>query len=338
MVTKIYDKEAYARLRHMAMEVPLADFLRANGVHLIPKGKEFCTEEHDSLSIPAAKSCWRQYSQVGANGKVLSGNSIDYLVRFEHYSPLQAMEALVEYGYGSEAILHLSRPPDIQARNAQIPICSPIIKKPGLLPAKETQNLRPLYGYLCGKPPGRCLDPEIIRACVKAGSIFLSKVPWKDGRYIHNVVFLGYDRQHNVRYAFERGTTTGSTFKHELDWSDKSYGFCVGGTEASRTALFFEAPIDALSVATMIKQNGGDWKKSPLVSNSGVSDNAVERFTHEHPNIKRLCYCYDNDEAGNRAAAAHMQKYAAMGYEVSRNVPWAGKDFNEILQKQIKQE
>lgn len=317
----------------MAMEVPLADFLRAHGVHLIPKGREFCTEEHDSLSIPPDKGCWRQYSRTGRNGKVLTGNGIDYLVRFEHYSPLQAMEALVEHAYGANAILHLSRPPDIRARNAQVHIKSPIIKNPGELPEKETENLRPLYGYLCGKPPGRCLDPDIVRACVKAGSIFLSKKPW-NGKFIHNVVFLGFDKQHNVRYAFERGTTSGSDFKHEMEWSDNSYGFCIGGSPQSTTLYIFEAPIDAASAATMIKQKGGDWEKDPLISNSGVADAACERYAKEHPNIKKMCFCYDNDKAGNKAAHAHMQKYAALGYEVSRGLPLIGKDFNQSLQAQ----
>lgn len=329
-----YTDEQYKMLRQMAMEANLVDFLRAHGVHLIPKGREFCTEEHDSLSIPPDKSCWRQYSQTGKDGKVLSGNCIDYLVRFEHYTPLQAMEALVEHAYGKNAILHLSRPPDIRARNTQVHIKSPVIKEPGKLPEKETQNLRPLYGYLCGKPPGRCLDSDIVRECVKAGSIFLSKMPWKDGKVIHNVVFVGFDKAQNPRYAFERGSTTDSDYKHELEWSDKSYGFQMGGTEESETAYDFEAPIDVLSIATMIKQKGGNWKIDPLISESGVTDFAIERYVKNHPNIKRVCFCQDNDEAGNKAAQAHMQKYAALGYEVSRGLPKIGKDFNEDLQAQ----
>lgn len=327
-----YSDQQYKELRQMAMEVNLVDFLRAHGVHLIPKGKEFCTEEHDSLSIPPDKSCWRQYSKIGKNGKVLSGNNIDYLVRFENYSPLQAIEALVEYAYGPDKLLHLSRPPDIRARNAQVHINAPVIKEPGKLPEKETQNLRQLYGYLCGKPPGRCLDPDIVRDCVKAGSVFLSRKPLQDGKTIHNVVFVGFDKQRQARYAFERGTTTGSSYKHELDWSDKSYGFRIGGSETSQKAYFFEAPIDALSAATMIKEKGGDWKKDPLVSLSGVSDNAVARFVKENPNIKKLCFCLDNDEAGNKASHALLQKYASLGYEVTRGLPKVGKDFNETLQ------
>lgn len=333
-----YSDEQYRELRRMAMGVNLVDFLRSHGVHLIPKGKEFCTEEHDSLSISPDKSCWRQYSQVEKDGKWLSGNNIDYLIRFEHYTSLQAIEALVEFGYGPDGLLHLSRPPDIRARNAQVHIKSPVIKEIGEMPKKETKNLRQLYGYLCGKPPGRCLDPDIVRECVKTGSIFLSRKPLKDGKIIHNVVFVGFDQAGQPRYVFERGTTTGSTYKHELDWSDKSYGFQIGGTEKSETLYDFEAPIDALSIATMIKQKGGDWKTDPLISESGVTDFAIERYVKSHPNIKHVCFCYDDDDAGNQAAHAHMQKYAALGYEVSRGIPKTGKDFNEFLQAQKAQE
>jgi hypothetical protein len=316
-----YSKEEYDKLREKANSVNLVDFLRFKGVELVTKGHEFCTKEHDSLSISYDKNCWRQYSQLDArSGKVLSGDPIAYLQRFMHYTFMEAAKELIDFGYGSYELSQSGQEPKQNYQQLKIESVKP--KDPVKLPEQEKGSWKQLFGYLCGN---RCLDKDVVQECIKKKMLYLSS-----GH--HNAVFVTYDDKGIPRYATQRGTLSDKSFKCDCGTeSDKSYGWLIRGSPKSDIVHVFESPIDALSCATFEKMHGRDWHKNSKLSLGGLWDGALERFLKGNPQIKRISFCTDADGPGKKAAEQYMKKYAARGYKVSRFEPTAGKDINDML-------
>jgi hypothetical protein len=152
-------------------------------------------------------------------------------------------------------------------------------------------------------------------------------------------VFVGKDEKETPRYAAYRATNK-SRLMGDASGSDKHYSFRLEGSNNSEVHLF-ECAIDALSYATLIKMNGGNWRKENLVSLAGVYaprekteeskvPAAVEGFLKRHPEIKRIVLHFDNDEVGRKATQA-LQIILSDRYEVIDSPPKFGKDFNDFL-------
>ena len=148
------------------------------------------------------------------------------------------------------------------------------------------------------------------------------------------------------KYAMLRGTYTpdkGQAFKGEASGSNKMYGFRMDGT--CETHLYvFEAPIDALSHATLNIQRSKDmgiadwknsWKRHTRLALGGTADVALGTYLATHPKVNEISFCLDRDEAGRTASAKYLEKYSAQGYKVNiYAVPEnCGKDYNEYLCK-----
>ena len=100
-----------------------------------------------------------------------------------------------------------------------------------------------------------------------------------------------------------------------------------------------ESPIDALSLATLVKLSGGEWRDSHYLSLGGTAPRAMIQFLHDHPHVTQVSLCLDNDKAGimgmerlenaiqDNPELAHRVKL------IDRNPPPAehGKDYNEFL-------
>lgn len=103
----------------------------------------------------------------------------------------------------------------------------------------------------------------------------------------------------------------------------------------------FEAPIDALSHATLQKLEGWKWDGYRL-SLGGTSHVALTAFLKRHPEIRRVTLYMDNDLAGQKNA----RKIRAMLHEDKRfrhirvgiNPPRTGKDYNEKLMRSMEQD
>ena len=149
-------------------------------------------------------------------------------------------------------------------------------------------------------------------------------------------MFVGKDENHNARYAFLRGTLTASHFRQEATGSDKSYGFFLRGS--GKTLFVCEAAIDALSIATLRKFDGLDWKKDNYLALGGVTASesklpaALERTLNTF-SFKRVVLCFDNDAAGQTAARrifTMLRQQFSENLEVQTCVPEV-KDFNDQL-------
>lgn len=183
------------------------------------------------------------------------------------------------------------------------------------LPAKNT-TYEHIFAYLI---KSRKLDQALVQQLVK------DKKLYEDTN--QNCVFVGYDREGIARFASMRGTKTQQPYKGDAAGSDKQYAFsCEGNTE---TVFIFEAPIDLLSYKTLLKQ-AGRLTEDHYITLAGISIAALERYLMDHPDIRKLVVCTDNDEAGEEAFRQIYKAYSKT-HEVRRQSPKPYKDFNEYL-------
>ena len=66
----------------------------------------------------------------------------------------------------------------------------------------------------------RGIDKEIIDYCIGEGLLY-------EDRQYHNAVFVGYNAEKQMKYAFKRSTYANSTFMGEVDGSEKRYSFSI---------------------------------------------------------------------------------------------------------------
>ena len=195
------------------------------------------TVDHDSLKMSNGKWFW--WSQ-GFGGY----NALDYLIKVRNYSFMDAVEILT----GKE-LANWTPPPKKEEKN------EPKVLR---LPEKYQDSKRVIQ-YLFN----RGIDYQIIQECIADGVIFES-----NGRY-HNAVFVGKDETGTPKYAAYRGLGS-STFKGDAYGSDKQYSFRLLAKEPCQSVHLFEAAIDLLSYATLLKAQGKDYKTENLLSLSGV--------------------------------------------------------------------
>ena len=297
-----YTKESIEEARKVDLLTYLRQCDPQELVHV--SGNVYCTKTHDSLRISNGKWCWFSRGIGGAS-------ALDYLIKVNGYSFMEAMEKL----NGQAA--------------AMPPISMPTAEKPQaktlLLPERSPTSDR-VIAYLTG----RGIDREIIGCCIQTGKLYES-LPH------HNAVFLGFDTQGKARFGCQRGMGK-ARFHGDLNSSDKRFGFSLTGD--SQSLHLFEAPIDALSYATLCKMNGVHWRHQNLLSLAGVYRPsrkgpprlplALEQFLKEHPGVNRVCLHLDNDLPGKQAAQAILSALPENVQGENRSPPF-GKDVNDTL-------
>jgi len=278
---------------------------KRNGFTFARQGSAYRCREHRSLAIKNDRLSWYWHSKgVGGFG------ALDYLVRAENMPFRQAVEAVT----GIAAIT--APPPYLE---------NPITAKTLILPPKAGISLR-LYDYLCNK---RGIDSDIVNALIEKEMLY------EDKR--RNVVFVGHDEQGKARFACLRGTY--GDYRGDCAGSDKRYGFAITACAPFDRLYIFESPIDAMSHASLenaITGDAGAWKQHSRLSLAGTSDTALPFFLNQHPTVKELVFCLDNDLAGRGASVALTRKYLDKGFYARIELP-TGKDVNEDLQAHMKQ-
>lgn len=179
----------------------------------------------------------------------------------------------------------------------------------------------------------RGIDADIIRQCMEEGILY-------ESRRRHNCVFVGRDTGGKARYAFLRGT--GEVYKQDVAGSDKRYGFCLPAADPDSPYLAVaESPIDALAVASLVKRQGGDCTRAHYLSLGGTAPRALLRFLKDHPLIRYLSLCLDNDAAGKngmeriQAAITEDRDLGDRIGAVVKNPPHEScgcKDYAQLLQ------
>jgi hypothetical protein len=276
----------------------LLDYLLAHeGDNWGRVGSAYYRRDPDHNSLRVDNNLWYWHSRG------IGGDIIDYLVKINGYSFV-------------DAVLHLTgdAPPMPVTPKARPPTISEPKKREPFRPPPRNADNRRVIEYL----QGRGIDKAIIDDCINRGSLYESGDGW------HSCVFVGRDESGKGRFAAIRGTT--GDFKRDAGGSDKRYGFVIPPRNLSaQTAACFESPIDAMSHAYLAPGFDG-WR----LSLGGTALIALEHFLERRSEVKAVVVCTDNDEAGNQAAA----KIAELGgYQITRSVPPAEKDWNESLQQ-----
>ena len=281
-------------------------------------GPNYRHREHDSLVYVSNRRYWYWNSR----GKRL--DALSYLMEIRGYSLPEAVTRL-----SGEAMPRASpyRPQE-----------QPKPRRPAklFLPWPKKCATR-LFTYL----QKRGISTKVIERCLELGLLYQgSYKPKKDeAKYIPVCVFTGTDETGKVRFACMRGIY--ETLKKDVYGSDKAYSFCLPPEQAhSSQVAVFEAPIDALSHATLQEIGGWKWNGYRL-SLGGTSPVALTAFLERHPEIRRVTLHMDNDLGGlknarkirNMLRADPKYKHIRVGI----NPPHQGKDYNEKLQIRLQE-
>ena len=293
-----------------AKEWDLLSYLQTYEPHEVKRcgGSEYRTVTHDSLKISNGK--WHWHSR-GIGGRT----ALDYLIKVRGMGFVAAVETLC--GERGAAAMEMPKP-----KPKEKP------RKPFSLPEGNRCG-RAMVSYL----QGRGIDADIISQCIGKGILY-------ESRDYHNCVFVGRDPAGKARYAFLRGTY--GQFRNDVEGSDKQYGFFLPAADRESSFLAVaESPIDALSIATLLKRQGEDWQRNHYLSLGGTAPRALIRFLHDHPAVSCVSLCLDNDKAGlvgmERIRAAILKDPVLSGrirMLADNPPPAASKDYNELLQRQ----
>ena len=217
-----------------AREADLFTYLQFHEPGVLKRdGPNFRHKEHDSLVYVTGKRYWYW------NSRGRSINALDYLIQIRGYGLVDAVHALVggeirhTPAYRSTAEIQVSKEPE---------------KKAFSLPwARHCATAAVSYLQKRG------ISSEVIRQCLQAGIFY-------EARYHGEpvCVFVGKDDSGKAKFACMR--SIGGNLKKDVYGSDKGYNFCYPPqSPGSRHVAVFEAPIDALSHATLQELEGWKW-------------------------------------------------------------------------------
>jgi len=293
-----------------ARHTDLLQFLeRHNGFTFSEKSGIYRCRQHPSLAIKNDRLSFYWHSKgIGGYG------AVDYLMKIENMGFRDALEVIRGWCFTTSLTSQQNRPtPSAPPTQSSLP-------KNLTLPERAGVTLQ-LFDYLCIK---RGIDSTIIHRLMDENKLY------QDRR--GNIVFVGYDEQGKVKFASLRGTYDNKPFRRDCTGSDKRY--CFHMTYSQSVQLYiFESAIDSMSHASIenvITGNASAWLEHNRLSLSGTADTALPKYLQQHPHVKELVLCMDNDTAGRDAAIAIARKYADKGYMTRLELP-RGKDYNEDL-------
>lgn len=271
---------------------------------------EWQLTDHDSFKINEITSKWHWKSRdIGGQ------SALNFLIHVDGMAFVDAVRLLCD-----ESPSYIPREQPERAR------------KPFVLPERY-KNCDRIRRYL----NRRGINGNVIDHCIRLGILYES-APY------HNAVFVGRDETGKARYAFLRGIydTPGKIFRIEQAGSEKSYSFCIPPEVESTRVAVYEAGIDAMAHMTL---EGGTTEKYRLAL-GGISapkegeirkkmkrPAALEHFLKEHPEIREIEICTDNDFAG-RWACSHIKEAYGEKYKVTENLPPEdGMDYGDMAKQ-----
>lgn len=294
-----------------AIAASALEYARRQGYDLVGHGNRYHLREHDSM-IFLSDGRWYW------NSRHLSGRAFEFCREYEGRSVVDAVLLLS----GEDG----AHPP--VAANTDVSEPAAVFS----LPPQTSDATGILVKYLTER---RCCDVEIVRELLRQRRVYISCRTIADNKVIRNAVFVSYDEHGVPVSAALRGINYGSHFKGLVPGSDKSVAWELPGAENAHTVAWFEAPIDAISHATLEKQSGIDWRLTHRLSLLGnPAPDAAGSWRRRHSDVITEKLCFDNDEAGQSYAMAVSKN--APGNVINCPPP-AGKDWNEYLVKLTKE-
>ena len=305
--------------KRQASQMSTVSYLQQNyGFTFHFKNNYYKCQQHDSLIIYPDERGW-VWNSKGMSG----GDVIDFIQKIENKSYADALDILLgktvtdtpKYHYASK-----TSPPK-QAKHLQ-------------LPEKAEGKYSRVFAYLHYT---RRISKAVIDYCFKQKVLYQDK--------LGNCVFVGYNKSNEPVYGAVRGTLSDVRYRGDCSGSDKHYGFCLNSSQTTDELYVFESPIDAMShctIANLVYRNDNAFLKMNRLSLGGLSTVALEQYLSDHPEIKKINFCLDNDynaqnkdgtpapNHGQEFAKKCCQIYAERGYTVRIFCP-KYKDFNEDI-------
>ena len=283
--------------REQARMTDLAAFLRQCGEEVKRCGSENMWLDHGQKVTIRGNLWFHQYEQVG-------GDAVDFACRFYHMDYREAVVMLLAMGVGP-----IPEPVE------------PFAKKPLEIPPRH-DNMRRVYSYLIRQ---RGIDKDVLDTFARFGLIY-------ECAAYHNAVFVGVDKTGKARHIHKRSTAAQGGFKGNVAGCEPEYSFHWRGK--GEVLYLFEAPVDMLSFITLHKHC---WKHQSYAAACGVSDRVMWQMLKDSPQVRKVYICFDNDEAGQKAARRISGALTEQNIANEILVP-AMKDWNEDLVRQRKEE
>lgn len=311
---------------HAAAGVDLVQYCAAVGIPLVQhSGDTWRHAEYDSLKITG--NLWKRHSGR-TNGKkgFTQGNAIHFV---QEYEGLEFQTAVLKLLEMIKSPLLPELKPSVKAKlqsyeGKQKPVQAKGVreeiaekekleqkkKKAFALPPKNSDNKR-VIAYLTRT---RKIDHEVVNHMIKHGTLY------EDAEH-HNCVFMGYGPDNVPRYAALKGTYTpeGKTaFRGEVEGSRKQFGWCYTPDVQSPLLRVYESPIDAMSHMSIEKAAGGNWCNKHYLSLGALAYEALPEYLKQHPEVKNVSFCLDNDIAGRQKTEDFIVKLEKQGYVCTR--------------------
>lgn len=279
--------------KQQAASVDLERFLLCRGEKLITSGREKRLARDHSVTVRGNE--W--YDHAEERG----GHAVSFVQKFYGLNYPEAVSLLLGGDTGNAF-------PAASEKEQEEP-------KPFELPPANS-DMRRVYAYLVKR---RGIDRDIVTAFARA------KLLYEDAEY-HNAVFVGTDADGVARHAHKRSTNSeGKAFRLNVEGSNPKHSFHHIGTDGR--LYVFEAPIDLLSYITLNPEN---WQEHYYVACCGTSSHPVLELVAQHPEIKAVYLCLDNDEAGHTACKRMEALLEMVGVQTMQLIPF-GKDWNDDL-------
>lgn len=299
--------------KEQARNTSTIDYLEKNyGFHFKKNGSMFRCVEHDSLVVRPDCRGWHWNSR-----DIYGSDVIEFVRKIENKSYEDALATILNVSPSDSTVNHntyVAAPPKIEPEHREL-----------ILPPRCNGVYKRVFAYL---NKTRCIDNLIITTLIN------KKYIYEDMR--HNCVFVGYNKQGFPAYAAVRTTQSEVKYRKDAIGSDKSNSFYLMGYDKQKLFVF-ESPIDLLSHCTICNiqsNNNRAWLNNTRLSLGGVSDVALKCFLKNHPEVKSLVLCLDNDLAGKQASDKIKTEYSQKGYEVTV-VPPKNKDYNDDLKELV---
>ena len=282
-------------------------------------GKYHTLKEMDSIRIYNRTNWyrWSRQNEKGSNG----GSQIDFLRIFAGMDVKEAVFWLLDFA----GVKRCDETMDKKSLRHQVKSDMKKEEKKEFILPTSSGDFHYLYSYLTG-------ERMISKRCV---DFFVNKKLIYESSGYHNIVFKGNDKEGNTRFASMRGVfdKDGHAFMCDVRGNDKTYGFNVVN-ESNDELEVFEGAIDLLSYCDIYD----DFETNKLALGM-IYDAPLETFLREHPGIRTIKLCLDNDEPGRKASATLREKYDKKGYKVLELPPPRDyKDYNDWLKMIRKKE
>lgn len=190
---------------------------------------------------------------------------------------------------------------------------------PFSLPAADS-NMYAVNRYL----RNRGVNPCVIHLCRKEGILYQTTYSGHA-----NCVFVGKDSTGRAQAASLRGCE--GKYRKEVSGSRKCFPFFIAADRPTEVVEVYEAPIDAMSGASLrLMQHKGNWHSVHYLSLGGLNFMALDGFLKIHPEVTTIRLCLDNDEPGRKFTERMVEHYGVERL-VEDAPPPAGKDYNDSL-------